>query len=654
MSKNSKFFTICRISVKKTLILSETRAILHANCIFKIEMIELMPTERLWKDWSQQRGDNLKSRLTMILMVLFIFQVTQFSFAQDGMEVPVEKVDLVLLMDTSGSMNTTDPNDLIKDAEKLFVDLSTLANVDLRLGFVGYSDRITASHALVGIEDANGLASLKAVIDQVRYQGSTDLSVGLNGAATLFIDQPERKRIVILLSDGVAYSDDKDDLQKTVLQQLDQAMQVINEKGIIVDTVAVKQSVASQSNLLFGLSDQTGGTIYTALEDTDVAEVYDQLAIKYYNPNRLFRAPVSLNKGMQQLPLALPTNAFSDVLIVLETNSSIKNIKIFSQAEKLRIIEEPHYALVEMAGAKQETFSLQVNSKNATEGSISIYLKNPITQTLTTTSEVVEVKTNPRQMENLTIQLSEGAKFLTNHSYVNAMSPVFVLIEEHTGQETLIPATFEGDTIIASHQFSQFGKYQLTTILNGPGASLHSNTVELLVEDQVTPVLAKLKGERDQKIMLALSGAVCLVLLIFVIKLTRRTKAQIMAKEEDAKRLYFAGRLSGYIINTQNEDDDVPPITEYLHRHLEKSLTLADIVQGAQIDCDLKGAENIIFRPGPKNSLIIRNNSNCTIIKSHEIVERNKEALVEYDEKMYITFEDQLYEMEIYYKNSKT
>lgn len=64
-----------------------------------------------------------------------------------------------------------------------------------------------------------------------------------------------------------------------------------------------------------------------------------------------------------------------------------------------------------------------------------------------------------------------------------------------------------------------------------------------------------------------------------------------------------------------------------------------------------EGSEKIIFQPGENKKLIMRNNSDSTIIKNREIILKNTVVEIYIDSKIDIIFEDEKSEMMLQYKD---
>ncbi|MBU4318632.1 MAG: VWA domain-containing protein [Proteobacteria bacterium] len=114
---------------------------------------------------------------------------------------PNKPVDLVVVLDRSGSMN----GQKINDACGAIIKLMECLTPRDRLALVTYSDNVTSVSGLLAMDGANRV-QLAAAINQVRANGGTNLSGGLqSGIDTLLQTNADgHQRKVILISDGLA------------------------------------------------------------------------------------------------------------------------------------------------------------------------------------------------------------------------------------------------------------------------------------------------------------------------------------------------------------------------------------------------------------------------------------------------------------------
>lgn len=114
----------------------------------------------------------------------------------------------------------------------------------------------------------------------------------------------------------------------------------------------------------------------------------------------------------------------------------------------------------------------------------------------------------------------------------------------------------------------------------------------------------------------------------------------------------FRGRLEGYFLSTAS-GTDIPvthwPMTSFQQRRMN----LAELLNMMEIREHVPEAGNIWFKAGKNETLIVRHDSRCTVVHGRTPVERGKQEVLEYNDRLYITFEDGLTEIEIRYKAIK-
>ena len=114
-------------------------------------------------------------------------------------------LDIILVIDNSGSMLHTDPDRLALSASNLFIDMCEGSNT--RIGYVMFTNEIVAEQPLADI--ATFSVQLKQSVSDTQYQssGDTDIALGLQRAYELLArdaldGKSGRTPVVILLTDG--------------------------------------------------------------------------------------------------------------------------------------------------------------------------------------------------------------------------------------------------------------------------------------------------------------------------------------------------------------------------------------------------------------------------------------------------------------------
>ena len=142
-----------------------------------------------------------KNGMVWILCLFFILFCPRSVYAEEFVSTK-NGLDVMFVMDYSGSMKTNDSQDIARGMVKAFVD--TVHSADIRVGFVAYNDRILTSTSPLTTQTEEERAKLKELIDQEQYAGNTDIGLGLSYGYELLGKPSGRKQVIVLISDGEA------------------------------------------------------------------------------------------------------------------------------------------------------------------------------------------------------------------------------------------------------------------------------------------------------------------------------------------------------------------------------------------------------------------------------------------------------------------
>lgn len=216
--------------------------------------------------WSR-RGRPLSLLLVLLLWCGCTGLWAQPAAAQAG-------IDAVLLMDSSGSMRWTDPRKLRVPAARLFMSLLSPAD---RVGLVSFSD---AGYPVLFLSPLAGETEQKALasVDRVSSKGVfTNLHAALLKGREMLARQgdPERERILILMTDGLMDVGDAFEDQRLRGQVAGELLEQLRDEGIKVYTIAFTEG--SDQALMRDLADGTGGLYRLAKTDRELHEVFSAI-----------------------------------------------------------------------------------------------------------------------------------------------------------------------------------------------------------------------------------------------------------------------------------------------------------------------------------------------------------------------------------------
>ncbi|MEM9176632.1 MAG: FHA domain-containing protein, partial [Myxococcota bacterium] len=142
-------------------------------------------------------------RLTRIASVLAI---AALFFAQAGLAQTTQPVDVVFVLDNSGSMKTNDPEFLTRRAVADFVDaLAADDTLDGRVAIVLFDGRVRLGQALMPASDLASTRRLDATLAALDYSGArTDSPAGIERALYELRQRgrDEARKAIVFLTDG--------------------------------------------------------------------------------------------------------------------------------------------------------------------------------------------------------------------------------------------------------------------------------------------------------------------------------------------------------------------------------------------------------------------------------------------------------------------
>ena len=179
-------------------------------------------------------------------------------------DAPVQPVDLVLVLDRSGSME----GQKLSDARRAMHHLIGQLTSDDRLALVTYSNGVSSLSPLVAMS-GNQRQLLTRIVERISAGGGTNLGAGLQRGIDILIQTPaaQRQRRMILISDGLANQG------ITAPRTLAEMASAARDHGFGVSTVGVGYDF--NEVLMTTLADHGAGRYYFLEDPNTFARVFE-------------------------------------------------------------------------------------------------------------------------------------------------------------------------------------------------------------------------------------------------------------------------------------------------------------------------------------------------------------------------------------------
>ena len=202
--------------------------------------------------------------------------VTLNAYGRGQPSVEHNPIDVILIIDRSGSMNT--PGTKIADAKAAAqVFITFLADTD-KAGLVSYSTTATLNQGLLFMDTTNK-ATLSSTIDGLTATGTTNIYEAISTSNNELITNGRTspvKKVEILLTDGVPTAGPTP-YETNIMTMASNAAAA----GITIYTIGLGQDV--NPTLLADIATTTGGQYYFAPDSTALQQIYQQIAETLFN-----------------------------------------------------------------------------------------------------------------------------------------------------------------------------------------------------------------------------------------------------------------------------------------------------------------------------------------------------------------------------------
>lgn len=315
----------------------------------------------------------LNKFLTLLIgIVLYGIMLAQNTWAEEYVSVK-SGLDVIFVMDYSGSMKSNDPDAIAQGMVKAFID--TVHATDIHVGFVAYNDQLLAATQPLPVKTNEERQTLKTLIDKSGYSGNTDIGLGLRYAYDLIRQNSDRKKAIILISDGE--SDLKGSSTGRVLENALQDVEYVTseckKEAIPVYSIAFGEYDGNVKSLE-KISGQTGGEMYTVKKP----ETLIQVLYGIFENNMDYRIEKITDgiyaAGRQDILVKLDEPYVDEVDVLLISPQTIGSVEVIYGEKEAETILLKNYAVAKLENIDEQIKELVVRTETVKNQELQVYL----------------------------------------------------------------------------------------------------------------------------------------------------------------------------------------------------------------------------------------------------------------------------------------
>ncbi|MBU3191642.1 VWA domain-containing protein [Clostridium bowmanii] len=557
---------------------------------------------------------NKKNNRLLVFMIVITLQIscTLSVFAKTG--AGVSNLDMIFVLDASGSMKTSDPQEIRTEAIKMFLDMCGVEGN--KVGLVAYSDNIIRVHNLDIMNSAGDKDSVKRMTTSIPFGQKTDTGMGIKEAVKLMESGHEiaNKPIIILLSDG------KNDPERSMaesLKDLNDATNIAKSKQYPIYTIGLNYDGTVDKAQLESISSKTKGKTYITNKAEELTKILTDIYADNSKINIQNAGSISANGKFQDVALNIPNNNVIEANISLLSNKPIeiklvnpKGQQVTIPSKDIIFTSSNKYSMLKILKPVQGDWIIKVKGISGDKINIS-YIFNYDIELVAKFNPVA-----PKSGEVMKIEanfLSNGQVIDDNELYKD-MKAKLIVKNLKSGDIKEIQLANTNNLFSGKYTLTDNEKYEVKVRVDGKSFYRETSPITIgggnIVKPSNNTKVEKSEESSSKKNTVGIIGAVLGIIALIIILATL-----ILKKKNKAAGF---GRVMLQIRDISTSEVS-PPQHRSLHTYSGK-FSLYDVLGLKE---EFSEVRNLKFYFKVDDSIEIVNNSQCSIQKSGRVLSKD-------------------------------
>ncbi|MEK5504370.1 vWA domain-containing protein [Paenibacillus sp. FSL P4-0113] len=551
---------------------------------------------------------------TMIMTSILAWQPQTANAASPS----ASKVDAVLVVDVSNSMNTSDPGKIGNEAMKMFIDMLSTQND--KVGIVAYTDVVQREKALLNITSEADKQELKTFIDGLNRGAYTDTSVGVKEAIRILQDGKTAGHapMIVMLADG------NNDFNKTTGrtesqsdQDMAQAVAEAKNSGVPIYTIGLNADGKLNKNKLADIAQQTGGKSFITSSADDLPNILSEIFASNLKLKVVPLQSITANGDYQDVTVTVPNDSVLEANISIMSSKPVDarlidpsgNAKPIPSSDVL-LSKSKSYSLIKLLKPVAGDWKLQVKGVQQDQIDINLVFNYDLELKMDAPSAKSYKKGDAVQIRSY---LTSNSQQLQDQELYANMNAVLKVKDLDSGTTNEVPLTNAGDSFTGSYTIPDEHDYELTvraeeksfyretqpvTISAKAGATSSTNT------GTTQPTTPAEKSRLMPLILLGLGLLVLLVAAYFIWKAVKKANRG------------FVGQI---VLEIRDENTGEKTYPQY--KKLNTFRGKFNLHQLLQLAPEFAGTDKVVFTPANQDRIIVRSTPEITIEKSGRAVD---------------------------------
>lgn len=409
-------------------------------------------------------------------------------------------VDIVIIIDTSGSMRQTDKDQIAIEAAKLFIDMIEMSGS--RVALVPFSDELGSIVDLTAINSTADKEYIKNVIDQLKYTGDTDIGMALQKGYQILEKSSNvgNHQAILFFTDGkIDLGDKRIRTDTDSLKDAREAASLSADAKIPIYTIGLNADGNVDKQLLSDLSTNTKGGSYIVNSAENLPRIFNEIFAEFISSNILDLGEFETNGvDFTEIIFNIPNNSVLEANIIMLSNSQLLEIELINpdgnivlmDGQKAIMTTSKQYNMLKLIEPLSGDWNLRIKGIKGLKVSVNLIFNYKVSL-----ESKAEVTTNGGgAVLAVTSWLEKEGTQLTDGTLYNAFSGQ-AFLQSDQGESTY-PMQLSGNSFYVEIPIDNTKTYQVYTRVDSESMYRISDTITIdgaAVVPTSTPIYNDLK-----------------------------------------------------------------------------------------------------------------------------------------------------------------
>ncbi len=576
--------------------------------------------------------NNTKSIIRLLLATMLLFlTLSQAALAADTNS--DTKIDAVLSVDVSTSMNESDVNKVSYEAMKMFVDMASVQGD--KIGVVAYTDQVLREKALLKMNSMQDKKDLKSFIDQLTRGPYTDIAVGVSEAVKVLESgsEPGHVPLIVLLTDG-NNSLNAGKTQEQSDKVLNDAVKKAKDKGIPIYTIGLNADGQLNKDALERISKETNGKLFVTSTADDLPQILSEIYASHLKLKVVPLTGFTANGQFQDVAVKIPNSSVQEANISIMSNKPVE-IKLINPSgqeqtipsDKIIYSTSNAYSLLKILNPVQGDWKLQIKGVPKEKININLIYNYDLQVSMELSSSI---SYGPGATVPVKAYLqSNGQNITDTELYKNAKSTLLVT-DLDTKKTQEIPLTTSEKGIEGSMKIAEAHDYELKVKVEDANFVRESQAAKISAKTGAKIPSDSSSGAAEApKTNWAVTGGWIAGVLVLLAGVAFAYAAWKKANKG------FVGQLVIEI-----KDEDTGERTNPQYKKLNAFKGKCQLHQLLQLAPEFAETKQIVLKPGAGDNVVLLNESGCTIEKGGRVFDASKGKELKNNDRIKITLQN--------------